>query len=134
MCTRLCTRGGTLTRNKKSCQTQLCLYHWSVAFVQNIFFKLGLNPKHKDIHFLLNNRHMVSLQLRQQSRINSLLQLHLLKLWPPFMAKKSQNTVFEIVFQHTFSAVPCYGDDFCLSPFTITPLSSNFQGYKYRPL
>ena len=41
--------------------------------------------------------------------------------------RKQQKQFFLISFHHKFSAVPCFNDDFYLSPFMITP--NDFVGY-----
>ena len=50
--------------------------------------------------------------------INSQLQLNLLKLQSPFVNKKYIKYVcLKLLFPHTFLAVQCYNDDFCLPCF-----------------
>ena len=63
--------------------------------------------------------YLIACSLYVGKRINSLFQLNLRKLQPPF-CKNSKPVCLKLLFRYRVSAVSCSNDGFCRSPFVIT--------------
>ena len=53
-------------------------------------------------------------------------------IFMPRFVKNSKFICLKLLFYHNISAVPCYNEDFCLSPFTIMPINVVCCAFEFK--